>query len=117
VPEALLDMTQVAQQIFQAGRGRLPLFLEFWRQAAHDPAIWQATIAPYHRYRTLFARMVEAGVAEGSLVAVDPTLGAQVLLALALGLVLQGLLDPNSSDWGATMQRGMALLLSGMKAK
>ncbi len=27
-------MAEVASRIFQAGRGRLPLFLEFWPQAA-----------------------------------------------------------------------------------
>ncbi|MDI7276963.1 MAG: TetR/AcrR family transcriptional regulator [Anaerolineae bacterium] len=116
VPEQLLRMAGVAQAVFAAGRGRLPLFLEFWTQAAHDPAVWQATIEPYHRYRDLFSGLIRAGIEEGSLRPVDPTLAAQVLLALALGLVLQGLLDPEGGGWSQVVHEGVEIFLSGTQA-
>ena len=113
-PQGLLRMAAVAPQVFEAGGGRLPVFLEFWTQATHDPAIWQATIEPYRRYQAFFADLVRAGVAEGSLRPVDPELAARVVLSLAIGLVLQGLLDSGGTDWGRVAQDGVRLLLEGL---
>lgn len=116
VPEALLEMAGVVGQVFQAADGRLPIFLEFWTQAAHDPAVWEATIAPYRRFRRFFAEMIAQGIAEGSLRPTDPERTAQVILSLAMGVLLQGLLDPEGADWGQTAREGMETLLRALQA-
>jgi len=115
VPEALLRMTGMVRQVFRMAGGQLPLFLEFLTKAAHDPAVWQATIAPYRRYRTFFSRMIEAGIAEGSLRPVDPEITAQVIVSLAVGLLLQGLLDPHGADWGQVTENSMRMLLKSIE--
>ena len=117
VPDGLMQMASMARSVFQAGSGRLPFFLEFWSQAARDPAIWQESIAPYHRYRGLFCSTVEAGIAEGTLRLVDPGIAADVIVALAVGLVLQGLLDPQGADWGQVAEQGMRMLLEGLEKR
>ncbi len=117
VPEELLQMAGMVRHVFQAGSGQLPIFLEFLAQAAHDPAVWQATIAPYRRYRTLFHDMVEAGIAEGSLRPVDPETAAQVIVSLAVGLVLQEMLDPNGTDWGQVAEEGVQMLLESLERR
>ena len=117
VPDGLMQMAGMARSVFQAGSGRLPFFLEFWSQAARDPAIWQASIAPYQRYRGLFCSTVEAGIAEGTLRPVDPGIAADVIVALAVGLVLQGLLDPQGADWGQVAEQGMRMLLEGLEKR
>jgi AcrR family transcriptional regulator len=114
IPEGLKQMAGTVRPIFQAGSGRLPIFLEFWNRAAHDPAVWQATIAPYRRYQAFFSGLVRAGVAGGTLRPVDPEVAAQVIVSLAVGLVLQGLLDPEGADWGQVAQEGVRLLLEGL---
>jgi len=111
----LQAMASMIRPVFESAAGRLPMFLEFWSQAARDPAVWEATIAPYQRYRTFFAGIVEAGIADGSLRPVDPDVAAQVIVALAVGLVLQGVLDPAGADWGAVAEQGMAMLLTGLE--
>ena len=85
-------------------------FLEFLSQAAREPAIWEATIAPYRRYRAFFARMIAEGVAEGSVRPVDPDLAAGVLVSLAVGVLLQSLLDPDGPDWGEVTRTGVEML-------
>lgn len=116
VPEELSQMAVLAQSIFAQAGGQLPMFLEFWDQSAHDPAVWQETIAPYRRFRDWFREMIERGIAEGSLRAVDSELAAQVLVAVAMGLLLQGLVDPQGGDWGAAMRGGIEIMLKGLEA-
>lgn len=117
VPDKLLTMTEQIRRVFQAAGDQLPIFLEFWAQAAHDPAVWEATIAPYHRYRTFFAQMVASGVNEGSLRPVDPGVTSRVIVSLAVGLVIQGLLDTEGADWGSVATNGMRMLLKGIERK
>lgn len=113
-PDALMQMADVAREVFHAAQGRLPVFLEFLNRAARDPRIWQATITPYRRYRAFFAGLMEAGMAEGSLRRVDPEAAANALLSLAVGLVLQGVVDPDGADWGEIAQESVRLLLEGI---
>lgn len=117
IPEELLDMAGTIRQVFQVAEEQLPIFLEFWTKAAHDPAIWEATIAPYRRYRAFFANMIGSGVTEGTLRPVDPDTAARVIVSLAVGLVVQGLLDTEGADWGQVAEEGMQMLLQGIEKK
>jgi AcrR family transcriptional regulator len=117
VPEQLLDMTGMMRQVFQVAEEQLPIFLEFWTKAARDPAVWEATIAPYRRYRTFFANLIESGVTEGTLRSVDSDTAARVIVSLAVGLVVQGLLDTEGAEWGQVAEAGMRMLLRGIENK
>ena len=108
VPAELLRMTAMVRQVFQEAGGKLPIFLEFLTKAGHDPAIWQATVAPFRKYHRFFAQMIDEGMAEGTLRPVD------VLLAFAVGLLALGLLDPPGADWGLVAEDGMKMLLGGL---
>jgi hypothetical protein len=90
------------------------MFLEFWLQAARDPAVWQATIEPYRRYRTIFANLYSQGVNEGSLRNADPNLAAVAMVSLALGLLLQGLMDHESVNWEEAAPAAFRWVLSLM---
>jgi len=114
VPETFVHMTEVLPAIFAAADERLPMFLEFWIQASRNEEIWKATIAPYRHYRDHFARLVEDGIAEGSLKEVDPQAAAEVILSLAVGLFLQGVLDPQGADWQNIARQSMQILMNGL---
>ena len=115
VPQALLRMADMVRPIIAQAQGQLPILFEFWIQAGRDPAIWKATIEPYRRYRDLFAEMIQAGIDEGTLQSTDPDLAAQVLLSLAVGLLLLGLLDPDGADWGQVLLESMSMFLGELK--
>ncbi len=117
IPEGILRMADQAQHVFKMADGQLAMFLEFWIEAGHDPAIWQATIAPYRRYRDFFSNIVQAGIAEGTLRQVDPEMAAQVIVSLAAGLVLQGVFDPKGADWGQVAHQAIQMLLDGLERK
>jgi len=110
----LLHMAALAGRIFQDGRGQLPMFLEFWTQASQHPEFWEETIAPYRSYQASFAALIEAGIAEGSLRPVDSAVASRAIVALAIGVLLQGLLDPQGAPWGQVMTDSMKLMLEGL---
>jgi AcrR family transcriptional regulator len=114
-PQALIRMTGLMQLVFEQAGPHLPMFLEFWTQASHDSVIWQALIKPYQRYQVYFRDMIQAGIDEGSLKPVDPDLAAHTIVSLALGLLLQGLLDPQSTHWEEATSQSIILLLDGLR--
>jgi len=115
--QAMQRIAGMSRGVFQSARGQLPMFLEFWTQSAHDPTVWRAAIAPYQRYREFFSLLIETGMAEGSFRPADPKTAGPVLVALAVGVLLQGLMDPDGADWSAVMQQGVDLLSRGMRVE
>ncbi len=116
VPQALRDMAGMVGFVLSSAGERLPMFLEFWTQASRDPDVWAATIAPYRRYREFFVQLVQAGVAEGSLRPVDAEVAAQVIVSLAVGTILQGLLDSSGADWSHSLLQGIEMILESLQA-
>jgi AcrR family transcriptional regulator len=114
VPEGMQRAAAVTGLVFESAHGQLPMFLEFWRESSHDPLVWQATIAPYRRYQELFAGLVNKGIQEGSLGAVDPNNVSRVIVALALGAILQGVIDPHGAEWGEVVRSGIQWLMKGI---
>ena len=114
VPQALLAMADIVGPVFAEAGAGLPLFLEFWGQASRDPVVWQATVEPYRRYRALIATMIEAGIAEGSLLPIDADVAAGAIVSLAVGLVMQGLMDPDGADWGQVARESMRWMVGSL---
>lgn len=117
VPDGLLRMAAKARGVFQDAQGQLPMFLEFWTQAARDPLVWQTTIAPYRHYQALFAGIIRQGITEGSIVEHDADTSSRVVLAMALGLILQSMLDRDGVSWDQVTQEGMQFLMKGLANK
>jgi AcrR family transcriptional regulator len=115
VPQALIHMAELMGNVYQAAGGYLPVFLEFWTQASHDPVVWQTVIAPYHRYQGYFTSLIQQGIQEGTLRQIDPVLVARTLLAQAIGLLLQGVLDPKGADWANQTRQSIELLVSSIQ--
>jgi AcrR family transcriptional regulator len=114
IPQTFIRMTDLLPGVFAAAEDQLPMFLEFWLQASRDQKVWNAVIAPYHHFQEFFSGLIEKGIAEGSLKPVDAAVAAQVIVSLAVGLVLQGILEPNGSDWGKTGRESMRILMEGL---
>ncbi|MBX7236715.1 MAG: TetR/AcrR family transcriptional regulator [Caldilineales bacterium] len=113
VGATLTELAELAAPLFRDAAGQLPMFLEFWSQAARDPAVWAATIAPFARYRQFFAGLVAAGVANGDLKLVNTDAAARAVLALALGLLLQSVLEP-TADWDRITREAVQIALRGL---
>jgi hypothetical protein len=105
----------MASPIFRDAQGQFPMFLEFWTQSSRDPALWGMAIAPYRHFLQLFSDTLAKGIQQGSIRPVDPKLTAQALLALAMGVVLQEVLDPQETGGDGVAELGMRLLFEGLR--
>jgi AcrR family transcriptional regulator len=114
VPETLIHMTNLLPGVFAAAEDRLPMFLEFWLQASRDEKVWKAVIAPYRHFQEQFTKLIEDGIAEDTLKPVDSQVAAQVILSLAVGLVLQGILDPSRTNWEEMACESIQIILNGL---
>ena len=113
-PETFLQITEAFPYIFETAGEGLPMFLEFWLQASRDEQIWQASIAPYRKYHKYFTSLIEKGVQEGSFVEVNPELASRMIVATAMGLLLQSLLDPKGAKWDKVARDSTNMLLNSI---
>lgn len=116
VPKAFEEMAGLTGQVYDALEGGFPILLEFWRQASRQPEIWQKAVAPYHQYLGLFAGMVRQGIQDGDFdPEIDPDTSARIMMAVAMGLLLQASFDPKGADWQAVTRSGIRLILDGLR--
>jgi AcrR family transcriptional regulator len=112
--QSLVRMADILPEVIRMAEGRLPIFLEFWSHAARDPELWKAAIAPYQRYRDYFKKILADMDPSNPL---DPSMNdtmALSVLSVAMGLLLQGVVDPHAADWGAVGRESMQILINGM---
>ena len=115
VPAGFMQLVSMASPIFHDAQGQFPMFLEFWTQSSRDPVLWATAIAPYRHFLELFSSALAKGIQQGSIRPVDPKLTAQALLALAMGVVLQQVMDPQETAGDGVAEMGIRLLFEGLR--
>jgi AcrR family transcriptional regulator len=118
VPEGLVAMSGLTNQVFQMSKNHYSLFFEFWIQAMRHPEIWQTAIAPYHRFQTWLAAVLQSGINEGSLdPSTSPDNTSRILIAMVLGLLLQAFFDPTGANWAEVTESGIKKLVTGFSQR
>jgi len=116
VPQSMLEMAETIGSVFHIASGQLPMFLEFMVQASRDEGVWQATIAPYQEYQKRFADFIDEGKREGSIAEeTDAEAAAWVMIAFAVGLLLQGILMPELANWKQIAKFGVGMMVKNMQ--
>jgi len=116
VPQSLLRMAETIGGVFKVAGGQLPMFMEFMVQASRDQAVWNAAVAPYRRYQQKFADILAEGQQEGSIrLDVNVHTAARVLISFAVGILLQGVVDPEAADWQAVATSGVQTFLKSIR--
>lgn len=115
VPQMIAQMGNTMGVVFRAASGQLPMFMEFMMRASRDEVVWNAVIAPYRTFRQKFSELIEAGKQEGTIKPeADAEETAHALISLAVGILLQGIVDPQAADWKRMTNAGVALILDGI---
>lgn len=114
-PERLLAMSGILNQLLQVPASQLLIYLEFINRSVRNPELWKMTIQPYYQYREELSQLIAQGTAEGSLRKINPETAASMIVAMVIGLLVQGYLDPDGADWNGIAQQSIALLVNGLR--
>lgn len=117
ISEGLVNMTTLTPLVFNAANDQLTIFLDFWSQSCRDPEVWNTTVEPYRRYAQMFSAFLRSGMNDGSLRPVEPDTASRVLMALLIGLLLQGMMDPTAADWNKVTREGVQILMEGLQRR
>ena len=60
---------------------------------------------------------MQKGIDEGSIRPLDPQVAGQTLVALAVGIVVQGVLEPTGAQWDRVTRDAIQLLITGMSTE
>ena len=116
IPQALENMADASGEVFEVLQDGFPILLEFWTQASRQPEIWTEVVAPYRKYLSYFADVIQLGINQDAFRDdLDPKLTARFLTAIVMGLLLQATFDPEGADWQAVTRSGIKILLNSMR--
>ena len=117
VPRQVAAMAAGVNEIYHVAGTKWNILLEFWAKSKADPEVARNTVEMIRKYQGFFQQVLDRGVSEGSLQVKNSNLAATLILSAVLGLLLQGILDPEGQDWGALMQRVLAVLMESMSRR
>ncbi len=113
--DVLIKMPYQFNMAFMAVPRGFPMLVDFWRQAMADPAIWKTAVEPYRYFIGFFMRIIETGQQDGSIRKdVESEILARLLVAVAMGYLLEAAFDQEKADWSALTSDGLSLLLEGI---
>lgn len=114
VPEQLLSMANVVGDVLVEGGPQLSIYLEFWNQALRDQRVHTTLSEPFDDFLDFFSGLLYSGMERGVIRKTDAEMTARVITALAIGLLFQGLLNPEAANWNRVTEFGLNLLLMGL---
>jgi hypothetical protein len=90
--------------------------IDFWKEAARDPAVWARSVRPFEELLRSLREQALAGQQAGFIRSdIDPEIAAHLLSACALGYMLQAALCADQQDWTTLARNGMELVVANLK--
>ena len=100
------------QPVFEKAGKQLPVFLELYIKAINNDSLKEFTAGTYNSFISFFSSIIETGIKRGSIKKdLEPEAGAKILFAIAVGLLIQGLLEPEGADWAQLAKKSISVLL------
>src|SRR3989304_4299035 len=110
--QVLIDIPKKLQPAFEETKGQLPLFLEIYLKAIKDPRLKKVVLKSMNMYMDFFGYIISECTKKGVIKKVNPDDVSKILFALTIGLLMQGLMDPNGTDWGELATKSLVMLLN-----
>jgi len=109
--QVLIDIPKKLQPAFEENKSQLPLFLEIYLKAIKDKRLKKVVLKSMSMYMGFFGYIISECIKRGAIKKVNPDDVSKILFALTIGLLMQGLMDPNGTDWGELATKSLILLL------
>jgi len=109
--EILTEITEKMQPVFEQAGRQLPIFLELYIKAVNDPDLKKYVLKSYYSYLTFLTDIVSKSAEKDSVKKTDIEDIPKILFAITIGLLVQGLINPQGADWGKLAKKSIRLLL------
>jgi len=107
----LISIPKKLQPAFEETKSQLPLFLEIYLKAIKDRRLKRVVLKSMNLYMDFFSYIINECMKRGVIKKVNPEEVSKILFALTIGLLMQGLMDPEGTDWGDLATKSLILLL------
>lgn len=117
VPSPIAQLRLIIQQtalILEQRTELLPITLDFYAAATRDEQMKQVVSGYFAQYRTLFAAIIEQGIAQGELRPVDSSQTAVAISAQIEGSILMWLINPQQFVLHEQLDAALEMLLQGV---
>ena len=101
------------QPVFEQAGRQLPVFLHLYLNAVNDSQLRVYVLKSYNNFVSFFSGIIKNGRKKGFIKKnIDPENVSRILFSITLGLLIQGLIDPEGANWGQLAKDSIALLLN-----
>ncbi len=109
--ELLLSIPEKFKPVFEEVDKQLPIFLQLFIKAINDKELNKMALKSYNEFLTFFTAIIRKGIRDGSIKKVKPDDAAKILFSLTIGLLMQGLLNPDAEDWVELARKSILMVL------
>jgi AcrR family transcriptional regulator len=97
---------------FVRSTNQLPIFLELYVRAINDKRLKKYVVKSYNSFISFFSEVLKNGMDKGFVKNDNPVRLSKILFSLTLGLLIQGLINPESENWQKMAKKSVSLILS-----
>ncbi|MBA7471752.1 hypothetical protein ES707_07062 [subsurface metagenome] len=99
IREMVSNISEKFRPVFEEADSQLPIFLDLYIKAVNEPELKKVVIKSYKEFLYFFTDIIKKGISNGSIKKVDAEDASKILFSLAIGWLMQGLIDPEGDDW------------------
>lgn len=109
--ELLVYIIEKLSPAFINSEKQLPIFLELYIKAISDKNLRGYVLQSYNSFVSFLAAVLKDGIEKKTIKYGDPAKIAKILFSITFGLLVQGLIDPDSEDWKEMAKTSIRMLL------
>jgi AcrR family transcriptional regulator len=111
IREVISSIPEKFRPVFKEVDKQLPIFLNLYIKAVSDPDLKKIFIKSYKEILYFFTEIIKKGISNGSIKEINAEDASKILFSLAIGWLMQGLIDPEGDDWVALAKESILLVL------
>jgi AcrR family transcriptional regulator len=108
--EILTGIIEKIQPAFEKAGKQLPIFLQLYIKSIDDPNLKKFVLESYKSFLNFFTNIIDRGVKKGSIKKVHAEDASKILFAITVGLLIQGLINPQAANWGKLAKKSIRML-------
>jgi len=109
--EIFFEVIDKMQPVFENAGKQIPIFLELYIKAVNDPELKIYVSSSYNNFLDFYRGILELKVADKSMDAVDADDVAKILVSVTFGLLIQGIVNPEKTDYIKLAKKTVELIV------